>query len=158
MDTVVVLTGKNLDRMLVEGGSGNWKANINTIANCKYIVTVANSKSPHFDKHSMDMHQHAFLIGKVTGTFKVDDRLVIEFAEYADINIPNAWNGQRNPVRYTDIAELGIIPDQLEWLAFPKENVAKTNDVKPLTIAEAKNGVAKMLGISPDCIEINIRA
>jgi hypothetical protein len=158
MDTVVVLTGKNLERIFLEGGSGDWRANINTIANCKYIVAVANSKSPHFDKHSIEMHQHAFLVGKVTGTFKLNDRIVIEFDEYAIVDIPNAWNGQRNPVRYTDISELGIYPDQLDWKAFPKDNVKKNNDVKPLTIEDAKNGIAKMLGISPDCIEITIRA
>lgn len=158
MDTVVVFTGKNLETMFSEGGSGYWKANTNSLAKCKYIVTVANARSDKFDKLSVENHSHAFMIGKIAGTLKVEDRLVIQFSEYATIDIPNAWSGQRNPVRYTDIGEFPIQTDSLNWQPFPKNKIAEVDNIKPLTIDEAKKGIAKMMGIATSCIEIIVRA
>lgn len=89
------------------------------------------------------------------------DRLIIQFAEYTEVNIPNAWLGNRNPVAYTDVKSFqdihGIDMSTFEWHDFPKGSLDLKPEVKPLTISEAKEGLAKSLGIEPSCIEIQIK-
>ena len=36
------------------------------------------------------------------------NRIVINISKYAEINVPQAWPGNRNPVTYTSLDELGI--------------------------------------------------
>ncbi|HHJ19244.1 MAG TPA: hypothetical protein ENJ84_05385 [Gammaproteobacteria bacterium] len=160
MDTVVVFTSKDIDTIFAEGGSGDWVANKDRLAKCTYIVAVANAHS-NWSKHPQEKHAHAFIIGKITGIFESASnpgRVVIQFDEYASIDTPNAWSGQRNPVRYTDLSELGIDPGALDWQPFPADKIKEIDATKPLTIEEAKLGLAKKLGVTPDCIEITIQA
>jgi hypothetical protein len=95
-----------------------------------------------------------------------DGRFLIQFSEYARVNIPDAWQGGRNPVSYGTLEDLGIDPSSLKWMPMPevKESVLaaeppapNAGPVGPLTMAQAKQGLAQTFGVKPDAIEITIR-
>lgn len=162
MGAVAVLTGKKLDDFVKLGGSGHWVANKNRIRKTTYLVAVANAYwADSIDSHSQDKHGHAFLVGKISGTIPSPEdptRLIIQISEYAEIDIPGGWQRQRNPVRYTNLEEFGINPDDLDWKAFPLKKQKPTDMVRPLTVKEAKLGLAKKFGVEPEQIEIVVRA
>jgi hypothetical protein len=162
MDTaVVVFTGKAPEVMFEQGGSGNWAADRDRLSTCKYLVAIANAKWA-WTKHSPTLHKHAFLVGKVSGAVPVPDkpkRAIIQMSEYALIDVPRAWSGQRNPVRYSNLSEFNIDPSKLVWKPFPVVATPRpTQEVRPLSVEEAKKGLAAKFGVSIDSIEITIRA
>ena len=170
MDTVIVFTAKDINKTIEQGGAGNWKLNAERAKKCDYLILTANSH--HRDSmHPKEKHGHAFLIGKISDLIpdayddlgnKEDGRWIIRFSEYAEIDIPNAWEGFQNPVKYTNLSELKFDLDlsRLDWKPFPTDQVINQAHIgiPALTIEEAKSGIAKKLGINPECIEITIRA
>ena len=160
MDTVVIFTRKNMDVAFKQGGIGDWVVNADKVAKCAYVVAVANAN--HRDSlHQKENHGHAFLIGRVKGSIPSPEyprRRIIRLSEYAEVDIPDAWNGQQNPVRFIEIAEFVEKPSDLDWKPFPTEYVKPVDDIPPLTVQEAKIGIGKKLAIAPECIEITIRA
>jgi hypothetical protein len=98
------------------------------------------------------------------------ERYLVKFSEYARIDYPNAWPGLRNPVRYATLEDFGIpSPDTLTWRPMPDNDSAveptpmaappdeDREGFGPLTIAEAKAGLALGLGVPEGAIEITIR-
>src|ERR1035441_8025593 len=95
------------------------------------------------------------------------NRWLVEFSEFARIDCPGLWDHRRNPVRYTTLKELGINPSALKWEPMPKPVLAKQlagkdtdtrkTGVRPLTMAEAKMGLALTFKVPPEAIEITIR-
>jgi hypothetical protein len=125
------------------------------------------------DAPKTEAHQSAFLVGKISNIVlcprhgdNKPQRYLIQFSEYARVTIPDAWKGDRNPVKYGTLKELGIDPSTLKWEPMPameatapvttSKKVA-TNTTGPLTMAEAKKGLALTFGVPPDAIEITIR-
>lgn len=164
MNIVMVFTSKPLETMIKEGGAGYWSANKKRLEKCTYIVaTKSNTLREHFPNDIDIKRGSAFLIGKISNIAESPkgDRLIIQFAEYTEVNIPNAWPGNRNPVAYTKVesfqAKHGIDLSTIKWQAFPEKDVDSLAVVQPLTVDEAKNGLAKSLGIDPSCIEIQIK-
>lgn len=160
MDTVVVFTRKGIDTIFAQGGSGDWVANEERLVKCSYFVATANAHSRN-SEHPEAMHAHAFLLGKVAGTKDAPEnpgRSIIQLSEYAEIDVPDAWAGQRNPVRYLNLFDLGIDLEQVEWKPFPSELEMAHDPIPALTIEEAKRGLSKKLGVTPETIEITIRA
>ena len=168
MDTVIVFTAKNLADTFRQGGSGNWKLNSERVKKCDFAILTANN---HHKKstHSREDHGTAFLIGKISGVTPdaYDDlgerehgRWIIRFSEYAELDIPSFWGGFQNPIKYADLSDLDVDLDSLEWKPFPTEGIdtPEYDPVPALTIEEAKRGIAKKLGVTPDNIEIIIRA
>ena len=91
-------------------------------------------------------------------------RYLIQFNEYARVNIPEIWKGDRNPVKYATLEELGIDPSMLKWEPMPPapESIPDVIPVRAanagaLTMAQAKNGLALTFGVPPEAIEITIR-
>jgi hypothetical protein len=165
MKIVMVYTSKPLETMINEGGSGDWSANKKRLEKCSYLIaTKSNTLREHFPSDTEIKQGSAFLIGKISSIVSSpnSDRLVIQFSEYAEINIDNAWTGNRNPVAYTDVASFqknhGLDVSQIEWRDFPINDIQHNLKVNPLTIDEAKEGIARTLGIDPSCIEIQIKA
>ncbi len=164
-NTIMVFTSRPLEKVFEDGGSGNWSANASKVAGCQYVVLVkSDTFSSEFPANDIPLGS-AFLIGKVTGTKESGEvkRLIIQFSEYAEINLPGAWTGNRNPVAYLDIEDLekryqDFSLAELTWHPFPTEKVKEIDMVKPLTIAEAKLGLAKKLEVDPSQIEIRITA
>ncbi|WP_238337822.1 hypothetical protein [Enterobacter kobei] len=122
MKAVVVFTGKDLNIMRTEGGSGYWHARTDRLNDAEYLIAVRNRRETWAVKDLE--HGTAFLIAKITGCFKnpdYDDRNVITFDEYAVIHSPDAWKmltgGQRYPVAYLNAQEaflrIGVTPEQL---------------------------------------------
>lgn len=155
-DAVVVATVKSLRHMLEIGGSGYWKANGERVEKCKYVVATCKGHS------SWANDREAFLVGKISEVVAIpsrDGKLLIRFSEYATISVPNAWKGQRNPVSYTSLSALRLKQEELKWTAVPDYDKPPLEPREcGLTIEQAKAGIAALLGISADCIEITIKA
>jgi hypothetical protein len=174
-ETVVVFTAKTIERILNEGGTAAWRLDRVHARQCDYAVCTRNvhadwSKGP-------EARNSAFLIGKIRDVVPCaptpenneapDNRYLIQFSEFARINVPNVWKGDRNPVKYSSLEALGIDVDALKWEAMPelpkpanalppvKESPKAT--VGALTMAEAKKGLALTFNVPPEAIEITIR-
>jgi hypothetical protein len=171
MDTAIaVLTRKSAREIIEAGGSGSWVLNPANAARQRYLVCCRNALSVEFDGE--EPHKAAFLVGVIgelvpVGMTRWDqERYRISITECARVVQPGVWRNWRNPVRYTSLEDLGIDVDALEFTSL-EEALASTatahgfqpahKNVRKLTIAEAKEGLAAMLGISPDAIEIIIR-
>jgi hypothetical protein len=167
----LVFTAKTVERILREGGTSSWHLDPNHAHQCLFAVCARNAKNrePWAEREKgPEAHRSAFLVGKIRGVVPSPEypgRYLIQFDEYARVNIPDVWNGNRNPVRYTTLEELGLDPSTLQWESMPAPtepfapnpqptpNAAGT----PLTMAEAKKGLALTFGVSPEAIEITIR-
>lgn len=173
-EIVVVFTAKSIERILTEGGSAAWRLDRNHARRCEYIVCTRNLHSRWGE--GTEEHQSAFLIGKIRDVVSCrptpenaeheKNRFLIEFTQYARVNIPNAWKGDRNPVRYATLDELGIVPAKLTWETAPDVSERPESEepapihragVKALTMTEAKKGLALTFNVPPEAIEITIR-
>ena len=163
---VVVFTAKTAERILEEGGTSDWRLDPLHAASCDYVICTRNS----FAKWSNgpEPHRSAFLVGRLAKVVrsinpKYSDRYLIRFSEYATVALPEVWRkGDRNPVTYGSMEELGIDPTTLEWKPMPGgQPAAVTGDdtqTPPFTIAEAKKRLAATFGVPTEAIEITIRA
>jgi hypothetical protein len=164
---IFVLTGRGTEKMLEEGGSQAWKIDANRAKKCKYVVCIQNHKQNIFDKEQLSaMHHTAFLVGKLIGTGEPDDpkdkkegRKKLLFGEYAEINLPDKWPGNQNPVFYGNLEEFSIDVTALNFKPMPVQQPAAPDIEKPrpLTIEQAKAGLALSFNVMPSKIEILIR-
>jgi hypothetical protein len=118
----------------------------------------------------------AFLIGKITEVDLADDeeqpdpsegkpiRYIIKFREFARVAIDATKlrhdMGGRNPVSYINLIDLGIDADSLDFSGRTEpiaEATPRNIEDQPLTMAQAKKGLALTFGVSPDAVEITIR-
>jgi hypothetical protein len=168
----VVLTAKSIERILREGGTSSWRLDRNHARRCSFAVCARNANADWVE--GPEAHHSAFLVGKVRDVVpchatpenneRDKNRYLIQFSEFARVDIPNAWRGDRNPVKYSTLEDLGIDPSLLTWEAMPKPanlpepRVLSTSLVgQPLTMAEAKKGLALTFNVPPEAIEITIR-
>jgi hypothetical protein len=170
-DAIVVFTARSPEHIIREGGSGAWILNAARAKRCTWLVCTQNRNNPDYEfSDATEPHGSAFLLGKVSGVRrseedKRDDRWLIIISEYTRINVPDAWDHGRNPVRYTSLEELGISLDGIEFQPVPETGTASSpvamklaeSGVPMLTITEAKKALATTYGIKPEAIEITIR-
>jgi hypothetical protein len=176
--TIMTMTARGPDRILKEGGSQAWVLNPTNAKKHEFLVAVQNRHNGKWGG-ATEPHGTAFLIGRISDVVptkepRSEGRYIILISEYAWITKPLKWKGQ-NPVRYVTLDELGINPDQLQFLPMPTavvEDEAFTLEKEPasaigqdapakelfLTIPQAKEGLAATLGVSIDKIEITIKA
>jgi hypothetical protein len=115
-------------------------------------------------------HRAAFLVGKISDVVRDlpkerdEVRYLIKISDFALTHVPDAWGKWRNPVHYVTLEQLNIDPDCLTFQPMPYrspeagEPEAEADDrVKPMTIVEAKQGLAASFGVSPEAVEIVIR-
>jgi hypothetical protein len=182
---IAVFTAKSKERTFEAGGSQSWVLNRRHARTLPYVVCVRNAH--HLESGGDEPHGAAFLVGRVRdiipsseadkGDGEKGDRWNIAITEYAEINVPDAWKGWRNPVRYTTSEELGIDPTTLEFKPMPPPSASPKNrrdrfswqpgdlvsvnpageTLRKLTIQEAKEGLAATFGVPPEAIEITIR-
>ena len=163
----VVFTAKSVERILKEGGTSSWRLDRNHARQCAFAVCTRNA---HADwTEGPEPHHTAFLIGKIKDVVPSpthEGRFLIEFSDYAPLNIPDAWHGGRNPVSYGTTQDLGIDLALLKWESMPETITpaaathlahATNGRTGPLTIADAKQGLAETFGVSPEAVEITIR-
>jgi hypothetical protein len=163
--TTVVFTAKSVERILREGGTSSWRLDRNHARRCTFAVCTRNAHADWVE--GPEAHRSAFLIGKVGDVVPSSDnkdRYLIQFSNYARLNIPEIWKGDRNPVKYGTLEELGIDLSTLSWEPMPASPEStpeiirpKGTNVGPLTMAEAKTGLAIAFGVPPEAIEITIR-
>lgn len=164
--TAVVFTAKSIDRLIEEGGTSSWKVDRNNARSCAYAVCTRNAHASWVE--GTEPHRSAFLIGKVNDVVPAPDhdkRYLFSLSEFARLDMPDVWKGDRNPVKYSSLKALGIDPSKLKWEPMPtKKNKPASKDEgnadnlhKPLTISEAKKALAQTFGVSPEAIEITIR-
>jgi len=149
MDTAILtFTANSLDEIVSKGGDWQWKLNADRAKTQQYLVCCS----------SVGINRgNGFLVGKIEAVVPAsgdEKRFIIRISEWAKINIPDLWNGYRNPVRYTSLQELGINPSDLKFEKTSKVTASSSNS---LTIAAAKSGLAKHYEVSPDNIEIIIK-
>jgi hypothetical protein len=173
-NAIMVFTGRPPQQILDEGGTQAWALSPPRARKCTYVVCVQNRHT--LERFSpTEPHDRAFMIGKITEVDLSEEqpepsedkppRYIIKFREYARINIDASKlrDGNRNPVAYVDIIDLGIDPHSLEFKAIDGEassadaKAAPTMEDRPLTMAQAKRGLAITFGVEPDAIEITIR-
>ncbi|MBT0622551.1 hypothetical protein KIH32_01435 [Pseudomonas fluorescens] len=188
-ECVTVFTCRGKDRILYEGGSQAWRIDMSKASKRKYVVCVQN-RNETWGQATAD-HKTAFLIGKISSVTKstqkgATDRAIINISEYAELNVPDRWLGNRNPVAYRHLSDFGIHTHDdladLSWtrlgVRFSLENkepeempgddyeAVQLDDplpekpvegIKALTVEEAKAGLAMNFGISVEKIDITIR-
>jgi hypothetical protein len=170
MESVVVFSGKNLDTIREDGGSGHWTARATRVENCEYVICVRNRREQWA---ATDLeHGTAFLIAKIAkvAPSSYPGRIIITFENYAKLHVPDAWRtltgGQRFPIAYNQTSEitkkLRIDLNKLHWLplngfaeAEPSYSIKRNSFAE--AIAGAKANLAEALGISPESIDIVIR-
>lgn len=166
----VVFTAKSVERILAEGGTSSWRLDRNHARQCGFAVCTRNANADWVE--GPEAHHSAFLVGKVRDVVPClptaenkeapENRYLIQFSKFARVNIPEIWKGDRNPVKYETMEDLGIDPSTLKWETMPeqsekKNTLPKTPSSLGLTLAEAKKGLALTFGVPPDAIEITIR-
>lgn len=157
-DTMLVLTSKSIETMIQERGCGHWRANAHSITSCQYVVATRNQRSNW--KQGDEGHGTAFMLGEISGVIPEGDRYIVTMSRYARISVPDVWtSGGGNPVHYESLSDLGIDIKKVKWETWPSPGKYASDEqgVRPLSIAEAKQGLAKTFGVEPDQVEITIK-
>lgn len=172
---LAVFTCRGIQRILREGGSQAWRLSTSNASKIRYIVCVQNRNLDW--GNASHPHGTAFLVGKISGVeslkedSKGDVRKIVKISEYAEVDVPDCWEGGRNPIAYMKLGDFGLNVDELEFKPVPVlteadrqgDDVPIAEDELPegqeeLTIEQAKRGLAIGLGIRVEQIEILIRA
>ena len=177
-DAIVVFTARSPEAIVKEGGSGAWVLDPGRAKRCTWLVCIQNRNNPDYEfTDATEPHGSAFLLGKISGVRKFEggktsggrrsegERWIVIISAFARINVPDAWDHGRNPVRYSSLEELGISLDGIAFQPVPETAPASSpvakklagSGVLKLTIAEAKKALAATYGVSPDAVEITIR-
>ena len=128
--TVVVFTYYSIRTMVAERGSRSWVVDAEKVRRCTYLVCTRNrnyaNAAPNERAAAPEDHGAAFMVGKIAAVERSPDmpgRHVVRFDEYANLDPqPIVWPGHQNPVWYIEnIKDLGIVPDNLNWVAIPDE-------------------------------------
>jgi hypothetical protein len=112
-DAVVTFTARNLQCILDDGGSRDWRLDADRARHCEFLVCTQNRNNAGFGAPTAG-HGHAFLIGRISGVVPSSDRpdrWLIKISEYVACDIPNIWGKLghlRYPVWYTTLEDLGI--------------------------------------------------
>lgn len=167
-EAIVVLTRKSARQILSDGGSGSWVLNPRNARRARYLICVRNGENHEPD--SGEEHGSAFLIGTISGLGALppqngQPRWRVLISQYALLSVDGVWKGWRNPVRYTTLKELGIHLQTVEFQDVPataqdaalESSIPSTSQARPLTLREAKEGLALTFGVSPEAVEITIR-
>lgn len=116
----MVLTSRGADRILDEGGSQAWRVNRARARKQKYLVCAQHGKKGK-SRGAIEPHGTAFLVGRIRDVVPATDAphngkwRLIRVDAFARVSIPDAWNGQRNPVRYGALEAFGIDLSTLDF-------------------------------------------
>ena len=136
-ESVLVFTHRTIEFLEKLNGSTSWNLNPSRVKRCQYLICVRNGKSELAEDDFE--HKTAFLIAKITNVVQAlnlprdKERYMIEFKEYAEIEIPDVWKNWRYPVIYiggippneaykNGIDDLGIDFDNLNWKTVPQRD------------------------------------
>jgi hypothetical protein len=169
-DAIVVFTARSPERIIREGGSQAWVLNPVRAKQCRWLICTQNRHNPdHEFSDATEPHRTGFLLGRISGLRKSEegdgDRWQILISEFARIQLPDAWDHGRNPVRYTSLRKIGVDPDGMMFEHIPPVHAAgkpsneqSQTQTSPATmLAEAKRTLAAAFGVKPEAVEITIR-
>lgn len=161
---ITVFTAHTLEKILSEGGSGDWVLDPKRANKFKYLVCY---RKPSWENRGDGTTERVpFLIGIIKsfadrsrGDERGQRRFFIELSSFAMItNGKPHHDSRRNPVAYSSLHELGV---DIKGLTFKDISVAERPQVaaseQTLTISEAKRALAKTFGVKPEDVEITIR-
>jgi hypothetical protein len=163
---IIVFTADTRETILIKKGSGDWVVSAKKADSCKYIICC---RKPFWNNRQDGIEAGvAFLIGHVAGLVergsaneRDQKRYLIRMTDYAGLpDKPKVWKkGVRNPVAYATLAELGIDPTGLTFEPMPAGAAAEKEgaEARPMTLSDAKKGLAAAFGVAPEDIDITIR-
>jgi hypothetical protein len=161
---ICVLTARGIEKVLADGGSQAWVLDAKRARKYEYVVCVQNRGFTDDWGHVSAPHHTAFLVGRLKDVVRspqkgCENRWLLTFSEYAEVDVPDAWPGFRNPVLYTDLEDLRIDVSILQFQPMPEQEPEVKPEInsRPLTLAEAKAGLALTFEVTPADIEITIR-
>lgn len=154
-DTIVTYTRNQLENIIEAGCDQSWVLNQNRAKSCKYLICC----------HSEGAKRgNAFLVAQISRIRLVDkssknNRWAIDISNYANVDISGIWEGWQNPVHYTSSEKLKQKNIDLSTIEFKKlsSHEKKLDDIPPLTLEQAKQGLAKYFNINIQQIEILIK-
>lgn len=159
-NVALTFTARGIDRILREGGSGDWTANPLRVSNTvEYVVCCQNTNEQRKGNDWGEIsHKHgqAFLIGKLSRVVLVTKdpnkkkRYRFLFSEYAEIEVDKVWGGDRFPVRYLTEDDLPFDINSLEFMAMPEFETTE----QIFTLDEAKEALAKSHDIKHSDVKI----
>lgn len=187
---LALLTSRSKAMTFRDGGSRAWTLNHKRASSVPYAVLCRNEHGAHRPsrKEAPEAHRSAFMVARIRDLVpdyeRPEDRWLVQFDAYAEVDVPDAWQGWRCPTIYTTLEELGIDIAKLDFKPMPRaedlpsapfagahghregsataggpgyEATDATGEQRPLSIAEAKHGLAAFYGVPPENIEIVIR-
>src|SRR5437763_7560121 len=123
-EALVVFTAKSEETLLRDGGTSSWRLDPRHARRCPYVVCTRNARASWVEGD--EPHHSAFLVGRISAVVPAepddpeDDRFLVRFSHFAHINLPEVWKkGDRNPVRYATLEELGVDAASLQWEPMP---------------------------------------
>lgn len=169
-DAIAVYTFKSRERIYANGGTSSWVLNPVNARPYEWVVCCRNGNDKATE--GPEPHGSAFMVARILDFVPspekgYEHRYLIRFSEFAEVAIPNAWKGWRNPLKYTTLEELGIdpstltfqpMPEVVEPLSEPAPEIELAEDAPfTLTIARAKEGLSNAFGVPREAVEITIR-
>ncbi|MBB1417237.1 hypothetical protein H5187_08095 [Pseudoalteromonas sp. SG44-1] len=156
----LTFTARGFERILREGGSGEWTADpLRVSDNVKYVICCQNTNPQRKGNDWGEVsHKHGqgFIVGKLsevvltTKDTSKKKRYRFMFSEYAELEIDHMWRGDRFPVRYLSENDLPFNIRALDFKPMPK---FETSD-QIFTLKEAKDALAKAHGIKESEVRI----
>lgn len=129
--SIIVFTHRSSEFLIKLNGSTSWKLNPTRARDCEYVICTRNRYSALSDDKIS--HRSAFLVGRISNIVQSlnlprdEKRYMIEFHEYAEVSIPNIWEGWRGPVKYMLTRELDIDFENLNWKTVPNRDIDFVN-------------------------------
>jgi len=169
-DAIAVYTFKSRERILDNGGTSSWVLNPVNARSFQWVVCCRNANDKATE--GPEPHGSAFMVARVRDFVPspekgYEHRYLIRFSEFAEVAVPEAWKGWRNPIKYTTLEELGIdlstlnfqpMPEVIEPFPMPVPDSEMAEDAPfTLTIARAKEGLSNAFGVPPEAVEITIK-
>jgi hypothetical protein len=161
---IAVFTGKSVESIKSVGGSESWVLDRNKAIHREFLVCCRSGVSW---AEGNEVQGSAFLVGRIEDIVPSNEtagRWMIKLSEFAFVAVPGVWKGWRNPVSYGSLRSFGIAYDTLNFQPMPDASIEKPVAsvlkkmlVKPLTIKEAKQGLAQHFQVAEESIEIVIR-
>lgn len=164
-NAVAVLTSEPLEEIIRNGSSGKWgNVTRDHVMAFPYLLLVRNGNFPRAPNDVS--HKTAFAVGRISSVVETDERtkrghprLAIGISHIARVDVANAWTRSSNPVRYVDLRELGISPDELDFEPVGG-SIARSEvpgELPGISIEAARAGLAARYNVRPDSIDFIFR-
>ncbi len=130
-ETLVVFTFKSIQTCIEVGGTQSWDLKRDRANACNYVVLTRNAK--HEKVEGDEEHRSAFLIGHISGVIpsdETDDRWLVQFDSYAKVDL-HVGGSNHNPVSYSNLKDLGIKLEELEFHPMPGQEGKPAKTIAP---------------------------